>query len=135
MIRLELGLPNNIPMDFPRSPAPQSNETVIDSDSFSDGLGSVLKELQLQYKNLNKLRKIFYGQSQINNLIDDSEELVGFLIDFLECLLNAFQQPTELNNFMESMYEIFRLEPRLCIQFISENVYLKELPSSERVSN
>jgi hypothetical protein len=51
----------------------------MDTDSISnEGLGNVLKELQLRYKNLNKQRKVFYCQTTLKNIIDDSDELVSF---------------------------------------------------------
>lgn len=31
------------------------------------------------------------------------------------------------------MFQLWRLEPRLCIKFITDNIYLKELPASEKV--
>ncbi|KAI6176337.1 hypothetical protein M3Y97_00787000 [Aphelenchoides bicaudatus] len=90
----------------------------IESTASTSGenLGPVLKELKTRYTELNRLRKTFYCQTSLNSLLDDSEEL----------------KPTELGNFKECMYEIWKVEPRICINFVQRNIFLKEVCPDEK---
>ncbi|KAI6216969.1 Nuclear Hormone Receptor family [Aphelenchoides fujianensis] len=79
-------------------------------------LGSVLAELLAGYKELNRLRKIFYCRKSLQCLFDDSQEL----------------KPSELTDFNDAMFQLWRVEPRLSVNFIASISYLRSLPDIEK---
>ncbi|KAI6227324.1 Nuclear Hormone Receptor family [Aphelenchoides fujianensis] len=79
-------------------------------------LGSVLAELLAGYKELNRLRKIFYCRKSLQCLFDDSQEL----------------KPSELTDFNDAMFQLWRVEPRLFVNFIVSISYLRALPDIEK---
>ncbi|KAI1716613.1 zinc finger, c4 type (two domains) domain-containing protein [Ditylenchus destructor] len=76
----------------------------------------VLDELCEKYDELNRRRKVFYCKESIHALFDDSVDL----------------EPSELSNFGECMYQFWRVEPRLVVEFIAANRYLRALPCIEK---
>lgn len=45
----------------------------------------------------------------------------------------SFQDFHELDNFGDCMFQLYRVEPRLCVEFIDKNRYLSGLSSHEKV--
>ncbi|KAK0400195.1 hypothetical protein QR680_003398 [Steinernema hermaphroditum] len=78
----------------------------------------VLDEVIYRYKILNQKRKLFYCTNSLGNVFDEHYEL----------------QPNELTDFGECMYQLWRIEPRLCIDFISSNRHLSKLPAIDKVT-
>uniref|UniRef100_A0A914DZ12 Uncharacterized protein n=1 Tax=Acrobeloides nanus TaxID=290746 RepID=A0A914DZ12_9BILA len=77
---------------------------------------SVLSEILERYDALNKRRRMFYCNSSIHALFEPNGEM----------------EPVELTNFGDCMFQLWRIEPRLCVEFISNNRYLAPLSSTEK---
>ncbi|KAH7730998.1 NHR-66 protein [Aphelenchoides avenae] len=77
---------------------------------------SVLDEVKERYDELNRRRKVFYCKASLKDLFDDEVEL----------------EPAELTNFGDCMFQLWRVEPRLCVEFISGNRFLHQLASTEK---
>ncbi|KAI6200794.1 Nuclear Hormone Receptor family [Aphelenchoides besseyi] len=89
-------------------------DSPVSSTTFS--IGAVLRELSTRYNELNRLRKIFYCQKSLRTVFEDTEEL----------------EPSELKDFSECMFQLWRVEPRLSVDFIGTNAFLRELPALEK---
>uniref|UniRef100_A0A915EBX7 NR LBD domain-containing protein n=1 Tax=Ditylenchus dipsaci TaxID=166011 RepID=A0A915EBX7_9BILA len=77
---------------------------------------SVLEEIVQRYDEMNRRRKVFYSKSSLSSLFDDSVEL----------------EPYELTDFGECMYQFWRIEPKLAVEFIASNQYFKEISKDEK---
>ncbi|KAE9556133.1 hypothetical protein FO519_000621 [Halicephalobus sp. NKZ332] len=76
---------------------------------------TVLEELNDRYDTLNRRRKIFYCNSSVSSLFEPGE-----------------LEPRELDNFGDCMFQLYRVEPRLCVEFIGKNRFLTTLSSDEK---
>uniref|UniRef100_A0AC34PV10 Uncharacterized protein n=1 Tax=Panagrolaimus sp. JU765 TaxID=591449 RepID=A0AC34PV10_9BILA len=76
---------------------------------------TVLEELNDCYDTLNKRRKIFYSTASVASLFEEGE-----------------LEPHELENFGDCMFQLYRVEPRLCVEFIGKNRFLTSLESDEK---
>jgi hypothetical protein len=84
---------------------------------------TVIDELTEQYSLLNQRRKIFYCNSSVAALFEN-DELVG--------PDDIYMEFHELDNFGDCMFQLYRVEPRLCVEFIDKNRFLAGLPSHEK---
>uniref|UniRef100_A0A1I7YBW8 Nuclear Hormone Receptor family n=1 Tax=Steinernema glaseri TaxID=37863 RepID=A0A1I7YBW8_9BILA len=94
----------------------------------------VLDEVLYRYKVLNQRRKLFYCTNSLGNVFDEHYELVKLLLLFVDNNICGVQQPNELTDFGECMYQLWRIEPRLCIDFICSNRHLAKLPPLDKVT-
>uniref|UniRef100_A0A0N5A3S3 Nuclear receptor n=1 Tax=Parastrongyloides trichosuri TaxID=131310 RepID=A0A0N5A3S3_PARTI len=78
---------------------------------------NVLEEIFEKYQTLNKERKLLYSDRNSIDLFNDDLKF----------------EPTELKDFSECIFLIWRIEPRLLIKFISSNKFLNCLCSEEKL--
>uniref|UniRef100_A0A0K0E639 Nuclear receptor n=1 Tax=Strongyloides stercoralis TaxID=6248 RepID=A0A0K0E639_STRER len=78
---------------------------------------NILDEFYKKYQILKEDRKLLYTERCSVKLFDNNTSL----------------EPTELNDFNESLYLLWRIEPRLIIKFISTNKFINCLHPEEKL--
>uniref|UniRef100_A0AC35U8K5 Nuclear receptor n=1 Tax=Rhabditophanes sp. KR3021 TaxID=114890 RepID=A0AC35U8K5_9BILA len=94
--------------------------TSVRNSSFSEKKTlhvGIIEEVILRYRALNKNRKLLYSNQNPADLMDDSIEL----------------EPVELQDLGECMFQLWRLEHRLCVEFVSSIKFFTSLNPQEKL--
>ncbi|GMR48681.1 hypothetical protein PMAYCL1PPCAC_18876 [Pristionchus mayeri] len=81
---------------------------------------NILDEWKDRHIHLTKQRKLFYTLSSLTDAFDESKDL--------------FPPPTEMRNFSECIYQLWRIEPRLVADYVNGNAHTSHLPAHEKAA-
>ncbi|GMS96254.1 hypothetical protein PENTCL1PPCAC_18429 [Pristionchus entomophagus] len=79
---------------------------------------SMLDEWINRHTKLSMRRKLFYTHGSLTEAFDDTK--------------NLFPPPTEMRNFSECMFQLWRIEPRLVSEYVNANVHTMHLKPHEK---
>ncbi|GMT25286.1 hypothetical protein PFISCL1PPCAC_16583 [Pristionchus fissidentatus] len=82
---------------------------------------NVLEDWVDRHYKLSRKRKLFYTLTTLTDAFEDTSPTQN-------------QPPTEMRNFSECMYQLWRIEPRLVAEYVNENPVIMHLKANEKAA-